>query len=346
MKKASLVLLLALSLLACSDNKKDVPDISKIKVNIAIERFDQDFFALDTNNLWSSLAQLGQKYPGITPLFLTNILGIDSMSSNAESGIRSFIQLSKPIRDTVNDVFKNTNDIEKDFETAFRYVKYYFPKYEVPKVVTIVGPVDALAQSSRGPTPDFLRPGYLGISLQFYLGSEFSIYRDPYFIENVAPAYRTRRFSPEYIIADGMQLITDDLFPDKSAGRPLIEQMIERGKQWWLLDKFLPEKPDSIKTGFTPQQLDWCNKNEGLIWNHIIKNEDLYSINPATIQTYIGEGPFTQGMSQEYSPGNIGQWIGWQIIKKYESNNPGITPEALMNTPAQKILDGAKYRPK
>jgi hypothetical protein len=344
MKKASLFLLLAMSLLACNDSKKNTPDVSGIKADITVQRFDQDFFALDTNNLWSSLTELNQKYPEITPLFLANILGVDS--SNAESGIRNFIQLSTPIRDTVNDVFKNTDDIEKDFETAFRFVKYYFPKYEVPKVVTLVGPVDALAQSSRGPTPDFLRPGYLGISLQFYLGKDFSIYKDPYFIENVAPAYRTRRFSPPYIIADGMQLITDDLFPDKSAGRPLIEQMIERGKQWWLLDKFLPEKPDSIKTGFTQQQLDWCNDNEGMIWSYIIKNEDLYSINPATIQTYIGEGPFTQGMSQEYSPGNIGQWIGWQILKKYENNNPGLTPETIMTTAAQKILDGAKYRPK
>jgi hypothetical protein len=344
MKKASFFLLLVLSLLACNDNKKDTPDISNIKVDVTIQRFDHDFFAIDTNNLWPAMTQLNQKYPDVTSLFLANILGVDS--SNAESGIRSFIQMSTPIRDTVNDVFKNTNDIKKDFETAFRYVKYYFPKYEVPKVVTIVGPVDALAQSNHGPTPDFLRPGYLGISLQFYLGSEFSIYKDPYFIENVAPAYRSRRFSPPYIIADAMQLVTDNLFPDKSAGRPLVEQMIERGKQWWLLDKFLPEKPDSIKTGFTQQQLDWCNDNEGMIWNYIIKNEDLYSINPATIQTYIGEGPFTQGMSQEYSPGNIGQWIGWQIIKKYESNNPGISVETLMNTPAQKVLDGARYRPK
>ena len=47
------------------------------------------------------------------------------------------------------------------------------------------------------------------------------------------------------------------------------------------------------------------------------------SLNPAVIQTYIGEGPFTQGFSQEYSPGNIGQWIGWQIIKKFVRKKPG-----------------------
>jgi hypothetical protein len=226
-------------------------------------------------------------------------------------------------------------------------VKYYFPQYKTPKhITTVVGPVDALAQSSTGYTPNFLGPDFLGISLQFYLGPQFSIYNDPYFIENVAPAYRSRRFSKEYIIADGMQLIVDDLFPNKSAGKPLIEQMIERGKQWWLLDQFLPTTPDSVKTGYTKNQLDWCSSNEGLIWSYIIKNEDLRSVNPVTIQTYIGESPFTQGFSPEQSPGNIGQWIGWKIVKKFANNHSGMKPEEVMSTSATNILDGAKYKPK
>ncbi|MBL7746712.1 MAG: hypothetical protein JNM19_04750, partial [Chitinophagaceae bacterium] len=76
------------------------------------------------------------------------------------------------------------------------------------------------------------------------------------------------------------------------------------------------------------------------------KNEDLHSLTPSVLQTYIGESPFTQGLSQEDSPGNIGQWIGWQIIKKYVSKNPNLTPEELMKTEAKKILDEAKYKPK
>ena len=143
-----------------------------------------------------------------------------------------------------------------------------------------------------------------------------------------------------------MSLIVDDMFPGRSAGKPLIEQMIERGKQWYLLDLFLPEKADSIKTGYTQQQLDWVNANEGQIWTEIVRQEDLYSVNPTTIQNYIGEAPFTSTLSQEASPGNIGQWIGWQIVKKFVSKNTGMRPEEVMNTPAKKILDEAKYKPK
>ena len=141
-------------------------------------------------------------------------------------------------------------------------------------------------------------------------------------------------------------LVVNDIFPDKSGSKPLIEQMVEKGKRWYLLDKFLPSAADSVKTGYTQQQLDWCTENEGLIWSYIVKNEDLQSLNPAIIQTYIGESPFTQGFSQELSPGNMGQWIGWQIVKKFVSKNPGMKPEEVMNTAASKIISEAKYKPK
>ena len=285
MKKTVLILLFAVSLFACK-KKKGIPDVSDIKVDIKLERFDRDFFAIDSNNVWPGLTELNKKYPSLTDIFLQNILGLDSASAN--QGVKRFISMSGSLYDTVNTVFKNTSDIEKDFKKGFQFVKYYFPKYKVPNIVTIAGPVDAMAQSETGPTPDFLGPDFLGISLQFYLGKKFSVYNDPFFIENVAPGYRSRRFSKEYIIGDAMQLVVNDMFPDKSGSKPLIEQMIEKGKRWYLLDKFLPATADSIKTGYTQQQLDWCSENEGLIWSYIVKNEDLNSLNPAIIQTYIG----------------------------------------------------------
>jgi hypothetical protein len=343
MKRFLIFLTVCFFLFSCKQ-KKGIPDVSGIGVSLKLERFDRDFFSIDTNNILPGLNQLHNKYPVLTNIFLQNILGLDSASTLP--GVKRFIALSGGLYDTIGNVFPNTNTLEKDLKKAFQFVKYYFPRYKVPVVATVAGPVDAMAQSETGPTPNFLAPDLLGISLQFYLGKDFSVYNDPFFIENVAPSYRSRRFSKEYIVADAMQLVVGDLFPGKSGAKPLIEQMIERGKQWYMLDKFLPSVPDSLKTGYTQKQLDWCKENEGLIWTYIIRNEDLYSLNPAIIQTYIGEGPFTQGFSPEFSPGNLGQWIGWQIVKKYVSRNPGLSPAQIMQTEAKKILDEAKYRPK
>lgn len=345
MKKASFFLLFVIAFAACK-NKKNIPDISGIKISLAIDRFDESFFSLDTAGIEKGISDLQAKYPVLLPVFLQNIVGV-----NDEEGIKMFYRSYKPVFDSSQKIYKNFDPVKSEIEKAFRYVKYYFPSYKTPtKLIPIVGPMNSLndmAKMANGDlTPNFIGPSFVGISLQFYLGKNFSLYNAEYFINNVVPLYRSRRFSKEYIAADVMKLITDDIFPDKSNTKPLIKQMIEKGKQWWLMDKFLPETPDYIKTGFSKEQLDWCQENEGLIWTYLVKNENLYAVDPVTIQNYIGEAPFTQGFSQESSPGNIGQWIGWQIVKKYAEKNSGMKPEDIMLASSEQILEQAKYKPK
>ncbi|HEY6506132.1 MAG TPA: hypothetical protein VIZ28_19285 [Chitinophagaceae bacterium] len=345
MKKIFVPLCIAGLLLACNNNN-NAPDVSGIKVDAAIRRFDQDFFSMDTSNAEKSINALTVKYPTFLPLFVQTIVGAAD-----NEGVKDFYSRYKQVYDSVQKLYSNFDQVKKEIAQAFKYVKHYFPSYQLPAAITtVVGPMNSrqdMARMGNGDyTPDFMGQDFIGISLQFYLGKDFSLYNHEYFITNVAPLYLSRRFSKEYIIGDVMKLVTEDIFPDKSKGRPLLEQMIERGKQWWMLDKFLPETPDSIKTGYTQQQLTWCEENEGLIWSYITKNEDLRSVNPATLQTYIGEAPFTSVFSQELSPGNIGQWIGWQIVKKFAANNSGMKPEEIMQTIPDKILEGARYKPK
>ncbi|MBL7739233.1 MAG: hypothetical protein JNK14_08430 [Chitinophagaceae bacterium] len=344
--KNFLACLLALILVISCNNKKNIPDVSGIKVDLNIQRFDKDFFAIDTTGIEKGLSALQVKYPVFLPLFLQTIIGVSDAV-----GAKEFYSRYKQVFDSAQITYDDFGPVKKQIEQAFRYVKHYFPQYKEPSaIITTVGAMNSrqdMAQMGNGDyTPDFMGPGFIGISLQFYLGRDFSLYQHEYFINNVAPLYVSRRFSKEYIVADVIKLVAEDIFPDKSKGRPLIEQMIERGKQWWLLDKFLPETPDSVKTGYTKEQLKWCEENEGLIWSYIIKNEDLYSVNAATLQTYIGEAPFTPVFSQELSPGNIGQWVGWQIVRKYAEKNPGIKPEEVMRAETKKILEEAKYKPK
>lgn len=345
MKKASLFFLFIISLNACN-NKNNTPDVSDIQINLAVERFDEDFFSIDTTDIGKGISALELKYPGLLPIFLQHIVGVEN-----EEGVKSFYRLYKPVFDSTQKLYKNFDPVKKEITDAFRYVKYYFPSYQLPvKVIPVVGPMNSLndmAKMSNGElTPNFMGPDFIGISLQFYLGRNFSLYHNEYFINNVVPLYRSRRFSQEYIPVEVMKLVTDDIFPDKSNTKPLIEQMIEKGKHLWLMDKLLPGTADHLKTGFSKEQLEWCEENEGLIWSYIVKNENLYAVDPAIIQIYIGEAPFTQGFSQEESPGNIGPWIGWQIVKKYADKNSGMKPETIMQASAKQILEEAKYKPK
>lgn len=351
MKGLGLSLLSLLLMAGCSN--RNAPDVSSIQVDVTIERFDKYFFEkADTNQLQQSIAQIRQAYPYFAEDFLRHIVGIpplsapgsiignasgsDAASEFSRRQLAGFIQLTHPLYDSIAPKFSNTSSLKKELTQAFKYVKYYFPAYQVPKIVTYVGPFDAPGVAVTEHT--------LAIGLQLFAGKNFSYYTSPQGQEQY-PSYISRRFEPEYILPNCMKAVVDDLFPDNSAGQSLVAQMIEKGKRWYLLDLFLPDSPDSLKTDYTEQQLKWCDKNEGLIWNFILSNTDIYTTEAEIIKNYIGEAPQTDGMPDS-SPGNIGQWIGWQIIKTYVAKHPELTPEALMKTGAKKIFDEAKYKPK
>jgi len=328
-------------LTASCGSKKNTPDVSGIAVNVKIERFDKAFFAVDTNNIKLSLYKLTQEFPYFTNDFVVNILGMPPLNDTSITSFiacREFISTYSSLKDSIEPKFKDLNWLEKDLKHGFQFVKYYFPKYQLPqKVITYIGPFDAPSVA--------ITPSALAIGLQLYAGKNFSFYTSVQGQE-IYPTYISRRFESPYITVNCIRTIAEDLFPDKSENKPLIEQMIDKGKYWYLINKFLPEIPDSLLTGYSQKQLIWCASNEGLIWNYFLQtNNELYTIDPDIIKNYIGEAPNTVGMP-DVSPGNIGQWVGWQIIKKFEEKNPSITPEELMNTAAKKIFEETKYKPK
>lgn len=338
MKKTLLITTAVLLLVACS-NRRNTPDVSHLSLNLEITRFDQDFFTLDTNQLSSALVQLSQKEPSFYNDYMNYILGVSGVPNDSVTlqVTRVFLRTYRGIYDSLQPIYKNTQTLQKELEQAYRLVKFYFPNYNSGKIWFYLGPFDAPGIAAV--------QGGMAIGLQQFAGAAFTAYQSPQ-VQELFPSYLSRRFSPEYIAPNTIKAIAEDLFPYKAAGQPLIEQMVEKGKYWYLTDLLLPETPDSLKTGYTNDQLDWCNENEGLIWSHLLRAEELQSLNPVVIQNYIGEGPFTQGLSQEFSPGNIGPWIGWQIVKKYAKKFPEQTPEKIMQTPATEILEKARYKPK
>ena len=111
------------------------------------------------------------------------------------------------------------------------------------------------------------------------------------------------------------------------------------------MDAMLPDTHDSIKIGFTKEQLDFCKKNEAHIWSLFIDKNLLFSTEQSKYLKYINEGPTTNGLPKE-SPAMLGVWVGWQVVKKYMNDNPTITLKQLMEEKdSQKILTKSKYKP-
>ena len=336
--KKNIPLLLFLFFIGCKSGKKK-PDVSNIPVTVHIERFDQAFFAIDTNQLSQGLLELARQYPYFLNDFAVNILGTSPLSDTSALAFfacRRFISSYMPIKDSLDMKFNHVQSIEKSLQKGFQYIRYYFPGYKLPpKVVAFIGPFDAPSVALTQYT--------LAIGLQLYAGKQFPFYLSAQGQE-LFPLYISRRFEPQYLVPNCIKSLAGDLFPDQSQGKPLIEQMIEKGKNWWLIEQFMPETADSLITGFTQKQISWCYSNEGQIWNFFLE-QNLFSPDPDLIKNYIGDAPNTQGMP-DVSPGNIGQWVGWQIVRKYASLHPDFTPEQLMKTPARSIFDETKYKPK
>lgn len=339
---------LIVSFISCN-NETNAPDVSNIQVNLKVERFEQDFFAIDSNNTKAGLAQVQQKYPQFLPLFVNHVLGLGPLTDSNDlihEGSKRFLHLNQPVYEASQKLYKNFSSTINELSNGFRYVKYYYPSYQIPTIITTVGPMDALApMSNNEPSPNYLGENFLAIGLQFYLGKDFAIYNDPGYISSIAPQYRSRRFSKEFIAADVFKLVIDDLYPDSSNRYPLIERFIEKGKRLYLLQQFLPATNDTLLIGYTAKQLKWCSENERSIYNYFIQQNLLFAIDPALTQNFTTDGPSTQGMPED-SPGNIGAYLGWEIVKAYIKKNPGLKPDRLMLTSNKKIFDESAYKPR
>jgi hypothetical protein len=344
--KAIIVFSIMSGFLSCRDS--DTPDVSDIKVEMQVQRFEQDFFAIDTNNISAGFARLQNQYPVFLRDFHINILGLPPVSDTSEAveaAIKKFISDYRPIKDSVDKVFADLSDIEDDIKQGLQFVKHYFPNYRLPqKLITFIGPMDAYYEASLGGYGDVITSDALAVGLQLHLGSRFSIYKSE-MGQALYPAYISRRFAPEYIPANCMKNIIDDMFPDNSTGKPLVEQMVEKGKRVYLLDRFLPRTHDTLKLGYTDYQLKGCLKNEGLIWNFFLTNGLLNNSEPNLIKNYIGDAPNTPEIG-EYSPGNIGLFVGWRIVDEYMNKNPETSLQQLMQTDPRKLFEESKYRPK
>ncbi|MCF6297326.1 MAG: hypothetical protein L3J08_04980 [Flavobacteriaceae bacterium] len=93
--------------------------------------------------------------------------------------------------------------------------------------------------------------------------------------------------------------------------------------------------------------MGWAENSEIDIWKYFIQNEMLYDSNPQLVARFIEEAPFSKFFLEvdKDSPGRIGVWFGWQIVKSYINNNDAPLQE-IMVTDNEEIFKHSKYKPK
>lgn len=334
-----LVTLFCLSLVidSCNSGEK-TPDVSHINIILNTRRFEQDLFRMDTLNFSANLNLLLAKYPSFGENFLSTILNCDPKWSadTTANYVHGFTKAYRQVYDSAQIVFKDFAFYENEIRKGLQFVKHYFPGYPQPKkIITYIGPLDGYG--------DILSDDEIIVGLHHHLGRHFSLYKTA-LVQETYPAYISDRFEPGYIALNCMKNIINRLYPEKMEDKPLVEQMVEKGKRLFLLSKLLPLTEEYKLIGYTKEQLKGVYEHEPAVWDLFVQNNFLQTIDNNIIKNYIGESPKTQELG-EASPGNIGSFAGWQIVKKFMKKNPEYSLQQLMGAEAEFIFREAKYKP-
>ena len=83
------------------------------------------------------------------------------------------------------------------------------------------------------------------------------------------------------------------------------------------------------------------------MWRYFLEKEMLYSDDPKLTTRFMTPGPFSKFYLEidNDTPGRVGAWIGWQIVRSYMKNNNVTLPE-LLKIDNKEIFEKSKYKPK
>ncbi len=336
MIRKRLLYFMTFALITGSCVQKDQFDIdtSDIDVNIEIQRLDKDLFELDPAKIDEETEYLVNKYGEFFELYNGRIINLGSPYAKEFTelltGFITDYTMNKVYQET-KQVFSDLGPIEQDIEDGFKHYKYYFPEKLIPAVYSYIG---GFNQSI------VVADSIIGIGLDKYLGVDCEFYK-----RLQTPNYLKRNMRPELIPIDVIKswALTEFVYNDSMDN--LVSNMIYHGKIQYLLDAVYPNKPDTLKFGFTGEQMRWCIANEKQMWNYLIEEKLLFSTDYMLINKHINPAPFTSGYPNE-SPGRASVWLGWKIVQKYMQRNNDLSVRDLMfNNNYQEILSSSRYEP-
>ena len=313
------VYLLITVVLFVSCAKKDNLDIdvSDIDLNTVINRFDQEFYTAPI----FELSELKNKYPYLFPTQNNDSIWVHKIQDKEEQEL--FAKTEK--------LYHSFDNEEEQLTDLFKHISHYYPDFNPPTIITLLSNVD---YNNRVVYADSL----LFISLDVYLGKESEIYLD-------FPNYVKNNFTKEHMVVDVASAITKVQIP-LSSDRSFISRLVREGKKMYLLDAYLPNLSDAEKIGYSQEQIEWADLNDQDIWKYFVQNELLFSSDQELSKRFIDEAPFSKfyQANDNDSPGRIGVWIGWQIVRAYMKNNNTSLKE-LLNTDNEVVFKKSKYKP-
>jgi len=317
MRNVLTFLALIVVLVSCDRKSKTEKEVEEIPVKLQLHRFDKAFFETKPQDM----QDLRYEYPFFFP----------------DSSNTPYIErLQDPLwKEVYSEVEKKYTDFQADsqkIEDLFRHFKYYFPQANTPVVYTVIGTMDHNNKV-------LFAKDTLVISLELYLGKNHKFYAGEF------PEYIRQNFDENQILPDIVNAWTQ--YKIRPPDNTFLGQMIYFGKQLYLKDVLIPDENNAAKIGYTPEQYAWCEENEGYIWSYFLESKLLYDTDNKLGERFLAPAPFSKFYLEidNESPGRVGQYMGWQIVKSYMENNQ-VSLKDLLNADSKAIFEKSKYKPK
>ena len=329
----SVIMLMGL-LCGCGNKHQYIPkDIEAVEVEIV--RFDNAQLAVRPDSVKQDIEQLYANYELFMPIFVEGILGLQTEDTAylcemyaqfLTDTVMGFAQTNT----TAQELFANVDSLQEALNTGFSRLHFLYPEWEIPTLYLFVSGFNSSVMYYEN---------IMGVGVDMYLGSDYPYYNQ------VVYDYQKQTMRKACVAGDVLSMYLAYRISYNSKYNRLLEQMIFRGKQLFLLAQLLPNEPVWEVIGYSKEQWDWCEQYEQAIWNRIMQKRDLFKTESNVLSSYMNDGPFTAEVTQD-SPGRLGVWVGWRIVDSYMRNNKDVTLRELMNeNDAQKILEQSYYKP-
>lgn len=328
--KIFLTFLMTVSFCSCSGQNSHANSITTA-TPMPINRFDKEVFQLINSDDSTFNQQLLAKYPQMTEILGKGILNMQSPDiPGFFTKLENFY--SEPtLKSLYSDAIRkydSVTELEQSLGNAFAWIHENFPAMQIP----------ALYMHVSGFNQNVLvGDSLLSLSIDKYMGEDYPLYQDFFY------DYQRRKMQPSHVVPDYVAGWLMSEYPFTGKENVLLDRMIYEGKIKYLVLSALPEMTPASLFGYTNEAWEWCKNNEAKLWKAIVERKHLYTPDQMTTMKYFEDIP-AQFLTSD-APGNIGSWVGLQIITQYmKETNTSL--EALMkNENAQEILTLSKYKP-
>jgi hypothetical protein len=273
------------------------------------------------------------------PLIASDVVfaGIRTRPDSAESRkvfiSTAFNPYADTLRQDVAQYFPDDKRLDAELGGLFGRVKDAWPDFVPPRAVYTM---------TTGFGFDFVyADSMLAIGLEYFLPAQ-ARYHPP---AEQLPGYYQVRLRPWTVVPTFAKVLSNrynkmPAIPDLT----MVEEMIGYGKTLYFMEQTMPCLGDTTIAGYSDKVMEDVNKNASVIYAHFVDRNLFFNKESLLKAKYVGERPAVPEIGDD-CPGRIGQWMGWQIVRKWAKDKNLTLAQVMAESDGQKIFNEARWKP-